>query len=153
VSGKDRPVGLHHDGPDADGFEGWIFGGDGYNVGYGRMLARAEGKSIARVRIATGPARANVLGSVHGGFLLAFLDQALFVGQGAIGGVTPGNAVTLNIATQFVSPGRIGAPLDCVVEMVRETGRLVFLRGTLEQGDNLVMTYQATMRKLRQPAG
>jgi acyl-coenzyme A thioesterase PaaI-like protein len=153
VSGQDASVGAHRDGPDADGFVGWTFEGDGYAAGYGRMLARAEGASIARVRIATGQARANVLGSVHGGFLLAFLDQALFVGQVAMGGVSPGNAVTLNIATQFVGPGHIDAPLDCIVETVRETGRLVFLRGTLEQGSHLVMTYQATMRKLRRPEG
>jgi acyl-coenzyme A thioesterase PaaI-like protein len=136
------------DGPDADGFTGVTFPGDGHNASYGRILARTEGPDTARVRIATGRAAANVLDLVHGGFLLSFLDQALFVGPAVMGRIDFGRAVTLGVSTQFLAPGAIDCPLDCVVEIVRETGRLLFLRGQLEQGDAVLLTYQATVRKL-----
>jgi hypothetical protein len=39
------------------------------------------------------------------------------------------------------------------VEIVRETGRLLFVRGQVEQGDHIVLTYQSTLRKLGHLAG
>lgn len=136
------------DGPDADGFVGVVFPGDGHNASYGRILARAEGPDVARVRIDTGRRSSNVLDAVHGGFLLSFLDQALFVGPIALERMELGRGVTLGVSTQFLASGSITAPLDCVVEIVRETGRLLFLRGQIEQAGDILMTYQATVRKL-----
>jgi acyl-coenzyme A thioesterase PaaI-like protein len=141
------------DGPDAEGFHGVTFPGDGHNRTYGRMLARVEGEGVARVRIATGRAAANVLDSVHGGFLLSFLDQAIFVGPALIGRIDFGRAVTLGVSTQFLSAGSIETSIDCVVEIVRETGRLLFLRGEIEQAGTVLLTYQATVRKLGNKAG
>jgi acyl-coenzyme A thioesterase PaaI-like protein len=141
------------DGPDAEGFYGVSFPGDGHNAGYGRMLARAEGPDTARVRIETGARAANVLDAVHGGFLLSFLDQALFVGPVTLERIAFGGAVTLGVSTQFLAPGAIDRPLDCMVEIVRETGRLLFLRGEMEQDGTILLTYQATVRKLGGKAG
>jgi len=144
----DRPSGSGYAGPDADGFYAKDFEGPGFSGTFGRILCRPEGEGIARVRIATGPERANPHGAVHGGFLLAFLDQAVFVGPVSIGRLPMNGAVTLNFATQFVAPGRADMPLDCVVEIVGETGKLLFLRGQMEQEGKVVLSYQATLRKL-----
>ena len=103
------------------------------------------------MRISTGPERANPHGALHGGFLLAFLDQAVFVGPITLGRLPFNGAVTLNFATQFVGPGRADIPLDCVVEIVSETGKLIFLRGQIEQEGRPVLSYQATLRKLSPP--
>ena len=105
-----------------------------------------------RVRIATGPTRGNVQGFVHGGFLIGFLDQALFVGPVAIGRLKFASAVTLNLATQFVGAATMDRPVDCLIEIVGETGRMLFLRGTMVQGDHVVLSYQATLRKLGKPS-
>ncbi len=140
-------MGPRIDGPDADGFSGVTFDGPGFSTTFGRVLVRAEGDAVARIRTGTGLDRVNEVGGVHGGFLLAFLDQALFVGTVALKRVEIGKAVTLNLSTQFVGAGRIGQPLDCLVEVVSETGRLVFLRGLMEQGEHKVLTFQATIRK------
>lgn len=142
-----HPLAPVADGPDADGFTGWTFPGDGYNAVLGRMATRGEGRDTIRVRAVTGTARANVGGTLHGGFLLAVVDQAIFVGPTAIGRLTFGTAVTLSVSTQFLAPGRTDVPLDCVVEIVGETRRLLFLRGQLEQGDTVVLTFQATLSK------
>jgi acyl-coenzyme A thioesterase PaaI-like protein len=136
------------EGPDADGFYVVTFGGDGHNAGYGRMLCRLEGARTARVRIETGRRSSNVNDAIHGGFMLSFLDQALFVGPRTLGLIEVSGAVTLGVSTQFLAAGQPTQPLDCMVEIVRETGRLLFLRGTLEQGDEILLTYQATLRKI-----
>ncbi|WP_019831119.1 PaaI family thioesterase [Sphingomonas sp. PR090111-T3T-6A] len=149
----DRPSGPNVEGPDADGFYAKTFDGPGFNGTFGRVLCRPEGENVARVRIGTGPERANPHGALHGGFLLAFLDQAVFVGPITIGRLPPDGAVTLNFATQFVGPGRADIPLDCLVEIVSETGKLLFLRGQMEQEGRPVLSYQATLRKLSPPRG
>jgi acyl-coenzyme A thioesterase PaaI-like protein len=148
VTGVDA-AGPHRDGPDADGFTGVTFGGDGHNRSYGRMLARGEGPATSRVRFETGARAANVNGSLHGGFMLSCLDQAIFVGPVAAGRLeAPGRAVTLGLSTQFLAPGRPDRPLDCVIEIVRETGKLMFLRGQIEQDGEMLLSYQATLRKI-----
>jgi len=58
--------------------------------------------------------------------------------------------VTLDLSTQFVGAGRVGEPLDAVVELVRETGRLIFLRGLVVQGEgdsHIVLSFAGTIRK------
>ena len=147
-----HPLAPVRDGPDADGFYGWTFPGEGFNAYLGRMLSHAEGEATARIRIPTGPSRSNVQGMVHGGFLLGFLDQAIFVGPVSMGRLPFAGAVTLGVSTQFIGGGKLDQPLDCIVEIVRETGRLMFLRGHMEQGDHLVLTFQATLSKRPKPA-
>jgi acyl-coenzyme A thioesterase PaaI-like protein len=56
-------------------------------------------------------------------------------------------SVTLDLATQFIGAGRIGQPLDLVCEVLRETGRLVFLRGLVVQEDETVASFTGTVRK------
>ena len=137
------------EGPDDEGFYTTWFEGSGFNGTFGAIRSRVEG-GHARVRIDTGPARANPMGALHGGFLLGFLDQAVFVGPVALGRMAlPNWAVTLNFATQFVAPGRTDIPLDCMVEIVSETGKLMFLRGQMEQDGQALLTFQATLRKIR----
>ena len=147
-----HPLAPVRDGPDADGFYGWTFPGEGFNAYLGRMLARQEGEQTARVRIPTGPSRSNVQNMVHGGFLLGFLDQAIFVGPVSMGRLPFAGAVTLGVSTQFIGGGKLDQPLDCLVEIVRETGRLMFLRGQMEQRDHLVLSFQATLSKRPKPA-
>ena len=68
----------------------------------------------------------------------------------AFGVLNVGPSVTLNLDTQFIGAGRIDEPLDAVTELVRETGRLVFLRGMVVQGESdrdIVATYSGTIRK------
>ena len=61
-------------------------------------------------------------------------------------GVVLGVIVTLS----SIGAGALGKPLDAVVEVMRETKRLVFMRGTVVQGDDdahLVATFSGIVRK------
>src|SRR3546814_7190221 len=77
----------------------------------------------------------NLGDNIHGAVTLALVDIALFAASHQFGSLDAGHSVTLDLSTQFVGAGRIGEPLDAIVERVRETGRLIFLRGLVVQGE------------------
>jgi acyl-coenzyme A thioesterase PaaI-like protein len=56
--------------------------------------------------------------------------------------------VTQDLACQFLSAAKLGLPLDCAVEVLRESKRLVSLRGLCEQEGAIVASWTGTLRKL-----
>ena len=117
----------------------------------GKLIARLEdapdGKRRARLRMFPGRQHSNLLDAVHGGATLALIDIALFTGMRLILDGNAAGSVTLDLSTQFIGAGRLGEPLDAVVEVLRETKRLVFLRGLVEQGDDTIAAFNGTIRK------
>ena len=89
----------------------------------------------------------NLLDAVHGGVTLALIDISLFSAMRLLLNGDAAGSVTLDLATQFIGAGRIGQPLDSVCEVLRETGRLVFLRGLVVQEDETVASFTGTVRK------
>ncbi len=89
----------------------------------------------------------NLSNAVHGGTLTGFIDISLFAGARLFGLLDPGPAVTLNLALQFIGAGRINEPLDCEMELLRETGRLLFMRGLARQGADIIASFEGTIRK------
>ncbi len=55
--------------------------------------------------------------------------------------------MTLDLSTQFIGGGRIGEPIEAQVELLRETGRLLFLRGLVVQDEEKIASFSATIRK------
>ena len=109
-----------------------------------------DGRPRARVRMHPERKHSNLGDNVHGAVTLALVDIALFAASHQFGSLDAGHSVTLDLSTQFVGAGRIGEPLDAVVELVRETGRLIFLRGLVVQGEgdgHIVLTFAGTIRK------
>lgn len=117
----------------------------------GDLLTRVEegADGIRRARLRMFPQRrhANVLGGVHGAVTLALIDISLFSAMHTLIGSNAASSVTLDLSTQFIGAGKVGEPLDAVVEVLRETGRLVFLRGLVEQGETTVAAFNGTIRK------
>lgn len=119
-----------------------------------RILTEEPGRR-ARVRFLPRPRLRNFVGSVHGGAIMSFIDIALFAGARGCGFAGARNAVTLDLSTQFVGGADVEAPIDALVELVRETGRLVFVRGVVEQEIRgaqeirTVASFIATLRKGR----
>jgi len=119
-----------------------------FNTLLGPMLYRVDGHTV-RVRITPEHRHSNLQNNVHGGALLAFIDVALFAAARGFGLITAGTAVTLDLNTQFIGGGRIGEPIEAQVEVLKETGRLLFLRGLVVQGDDetKIAAFSATIRK------
>jgi len=142
-----HPLIRHAPDPDHPGWWTWeIATPDRFNDVIGKLLVRAEGPGRATCRMFPEPHHANLGDVVHGGAILTFIDMALFAG-GRLTGANVIRAVTLDLSTRFLSPGRIGVPLDAEVELLRETKRLAFFAGKVVQDSELVASFSGALRK------
>lgn len=144
---KLHPNIRHEPSADHPGWWTWdIAGPERFNSVLGPLLVRRGEAGIGHCRMVPEPRHLNLQDVLHGGATMTFIDMALFAG-GAMTGVNVAGALTLDCAVQFLGPARAGAPLDCEVELLRETGRLAFFRGRVAQSDELVAAFTGTLRK------
>ena len=145
-----------HDAPLGDGWIAWnLKDATRFNALIEPLQVRrdpptGDGRPAARLRMLPTRQHSNLGDNVHGAITLALIDIALFAASHQFGVLNVGPSVTLGLDTQFIGAGRLGEPLDAVTELVRETGRLVFLRGMVVQGADdahIVATYAGTIRK------
>jgi acyl-coenzyme A thioesterase PaaI-like protein len=142
-----HPLIRHQPDPDHPGWWTWdVAGPERYNSTIGKLLVRAEGPGLARCRMFPDMPQSNLGSFVHGGAILTFIDMALFAG-GRLAGVDISHSVTLDLSAQFLAPGRLGRPMDTSVEVLRETKRLAFMRGLVEQEETIVAAWSGTLRK------
>lgn len=114
------------------------------------MIVRADDARNATVRLLDVPKRlGNAIGGIHGGALMGFIDSALFAACCALKDASLIGSVTLDCQTQFFARGVTGCPLDARIEVLRETGRLFFMRGQLEQDDGPICAFSSIVRKAR----
>ncbi|MEI9927941.1 MAG: PaaI family thioesterase [Sphingomonas sp.] len=116
-----------------------------FNSFIGALSVKAEGR-IARVRTVFERRHSNLRDHIHGGALTGFIDMALFA-AGRSFGVLAGAASTLDLSVQFVAGGAIGVPTEAQVELLRETGRFLFLRGVVVQEAATIASFLGTVRK------
>lgn len=113
----------------------------------GKLIVRRESENASRVRMVPDYRHANIPGSLHGGVTLALIDIALFASLYVLRQGDSVGAVTLEMNTQFIGSGELEEPLDAITEILRETRRLAFMRGTVEQNGNLIAAYSGMIRK------
>ena len=144
---------IFENGPDPDnpGWRHWnlkdqtLFNG----AVMGRMITRVDDDGRARLRMFPERRHENLQGIVHGAVTLALIDISLFTTMHMIGSGNSGPSVTLELSTQFVGAGQPDRPLDAVTEIVRETGSLVFVRGSVVQEDNVIAAFSGIVKKKR----
>jgi uncharacterized protein (TIGR00369 family) len=150
-TGQARPLFTFEEHPDHPGWILWEFRDPSrYNAFLGQVLVRLE-DGVARVRMTPERRHSNFGDNVHGGTLLGFIDVALFAAVRSFGLIDAGMAVTLDLNTHFIGAGRVGEPLEAKVELLRETRRLIFLRGLLVQDAGVVCEFSGTIRKAAAP--
>jgi len=115
----------------------------------GRLITRVDDDGKARLRMFPERRHENLQGIIHGAVTLALIDISMFTTMHTIGSGNAGPSVTLEMSTQFVGGGDPTQPLDAVNEIVRETGKLVFLRGQALQGDAVIASYSGIVRKMK----
>ena len=135
--------------PDHPGWLRWRMADEqGFNeTVLGHQLVRLEEGGTCRHRIVPQRMHTNVAGNLHGAVLLAMMDVSMFSTLYLCCGVDAGRAVTLDMQSQFISPGDAARPLDALVEVLRETRRMAFMRGLLVQDEDLVASFLGTVRK------
>lgn len=142
-----HPLIRHAPDPDHPGWWTWeIAAEDRFNSVIGKLLVRPGKPGRAICRMFPEARHANLGDVIHGGATLTFIDMALFAG-GRLAGANVIRAVTLDLSTRFLSPGRIGVPLDAEVELLRETKRLAFFAGRVVQDGDLVASFSGALRK------
>jgi len=142
-----HPLIRHEPDPDHPGWWSWDIADDTrFHATIGKLLVRADGAGRATCRMFPEERHANLGNMVHGGAILTFVDMALFA-AGRLAGADVMRAVTLDCHVNFLSPGRIGVPLDAELELLRETRRLAIMQGKVVQDGELVAAFSGTLRK------
>jgi len=113
----------------------------------GPLRLRREEDGKVRLRLVPEHRHTNPFGALHGGLIMSLIDISLFTAWRLTTESEARGAVTLELSNQFVGPGDPGQPVDALTEIVRETGRLVFLRGQVVQGETLVSSFSGIIRK------
>ena len=146
------PDDVFEHGPDPEnpGWRHWNLKDDTLFNGavMGRLITRVDDSGKARLRMFPERRHENLQGIIHGAVTLALIDISLFTTMHTIGSGNAGPSVTVELSTQFVGAGDPTRPLDAVTEIVRETGRLVFVRGTVEQESDVVASFSGIVRKM-----
>ena len=142
----------HSPCPDNPGWHRWdlkdetIFNG----AVMGKLITRKEttnGKDYCRLRMFPERRHLNLQEVIHGAITQSLIDISLFTAMHTLGSGNAGPSVTLEISTQFIGAGKSDQPLDSVTEIMRETGKLVFVRGTVVQEDDTVAAFSGIVRK------
>lgn len=115
---------------------------------YFRIDGDARTAGAVHCVLPTQARQANYAGGVHGGAILTFADYALCLvaGRAADGGTNSAFAVTVSIAVEFLSAGRIGPPLEATGEPLQVTGRLAFARGSITQQGKTIALWSGVVR-------
>jgi acyl-coenzyme A thioesterase PaaI-like protein len=148
VTDEVTPGFLHEPDPENPGWMSWGFRDPTrFNALLGKMIVRQDADGKVRTRAFPNRSHSNLGDAVHGGALLAYIDVSLFATSRVYGLIEAGTAVTLDLSTQFVGAGKPDRPLDFVSEVLRETRRLIFIRGLAEQEGEIIASYSGTVRK------
>ena len=143
---------YYYPDPDEPGWYRWTpEGAEGFASLYGLVRVFPKGVGRARVRIMPEPHLNSSTGAIHGGAIAGFVDIAIFAGAVGSGVAMPHGAGTVELSAHYLTQAYLGQPLEAEVEVLRDGGRLVFVRGTIEQGEALVASYTALIRKNSPP--
>ena len=89
----------------------------------------------------------NAGNAIHGGMLMTFADYSLFVI--AMDQLGDAGGVTIALNGEFTAAGRASGIVTARGEVVRATGSMVFVRGTIHQDDAVLVSFSGIVRKLR----
>lgn len=90
----------------------------------------------------------NVNGLVHGGILMTFADFSLCIA--ATNHYDQESCATVSFSADFVNAAEKDHRVICTPSITRKTGSLVFVTGELHSDGNVVMTFSAVVKRLRE---
>ena len=113
---------------------------------FGALQTRRDG-DVAIVRMQPHFGLGNAAGNMHGGAVMTFIDMAAFIGARVLGiGSEPGG-LTVDLNVQFTGSADLQRPVDAMVQITRETGGFLFIRGTIEQAGDMISGFIGLLRK------
>lgn len=136
--------------PDHEGWDEWQMGDPEHfnHTVVGRILSKRESEDTVRVRMLSRAMHANSNGAMHGAAIVALIDTGLYPSTRVLTGNDAINVTTIDLQVQFISPANLTSPLDALITLTRETGRMLFTRGVAEQDDKIIASFTALQRKI-----
>jgi acyl-coenzyme A thioesterase 13 len=89
----------------------------------------------------------NTYGVVHGGLMMTMADLSMAATSKA---ERSDAYVTVSFNSEFIASGQAGDLIECRSELVRRTGTMAFVRGTVEAGGRTLLAFSGVMKRLRQ---
>jgi len=125
----------------------WKWSGhDPFEDGTGPFHVKRDERGIVTGFLPDGK-NLNGHGIVHGGALMTFADYSLFMIAASNGDEVTGVTVTMNC--EFVSGGQAGQMLTARGDLIRAGGSLIFARGTVFCGEQVVLTFSGTIKRVK----
>lgn len=122
--------------------------GTSFDSHLGAFEFRKLGNNTAQARFGCDNNSQNIQHGIHGGYLAARAEQVFYLPLYTERCVALGRVVTIDFSMQFLQGGQIGQDIIADVELLQETGRMGFTRGTLSQAGKILCSFSATLRKL-----
>jgi uncharacterized protein (TIGR00369 family) len=131
-------------------FQGWrTWIRDSFESHIGPFWHKIEQDGSVRSAFRVEKKHLNGSGNVHGGCFMAFADYCLFA---IASHELDGPAVTTNFACDFLDAAREGELIECIGEVSRAGGSLIFLRGKLMSGGRPLFTFSGTIKRVKRKA-
>ena len=130
------------------GYKLWVDAGpDPFENVAGPFYLKPAGDGTHKSAFISEAKHANMGGMLHGGLLMTFADFAIFAI--ARDYLSEEGAVTLSFNSDFVSAGPVGALIEATGEVVKTTGSMVFVRGQVFSGEQIIMPFSAIIKKIK----
>lgn len=128
----------------ADGYQKWD-ANDPFEDMIGPFFLKPNGDGTNRTAFYSENRHVNSDGALHGGMLMSFADYSLFaIAREALD--TP--AVTIGFNSEFIGAVGAGHLIESSGEILRATRSLLFVRGTIYTGEQLLMTFSGILKRI-----
>jgi acyl-coenzyme A thioesterase PaaI-like protein len=128
-------------------FAGWTtWSRDSFESNNGPFWHRFESDGRIRCAFRVEKKHLNGMRNVHGGCFMTFADYCLFAFASR---ELQGPGVTVSFACEFLDAAREGDLIEATGEVTRAGGSLIFLRGILTCGERSLLTFSATIKRMR----
>lgn len=142
----------YFDGADGEWFDLDPKSDDLYDSRIGPLSYCRLGDGRVGIRATETAHGGNVFGALHGGYLAGLAEKCFFLPLYVNRRVPKGGIVVIEYSVKFLGPGIVGEQIDGEIELLKETGKLGFVRGTLSQAGEIKMSFEGTVRKVAAPA-
>jgi uncharacterized protein (TIGR00369 family) len=128
-------------------FAGWTtWSRDSFESNNGPFWHRREADGRVRCAFRVEKKHLNGMRNVHGGCFMTFADYCLFA---FASDELRGPGITVSFNCEFLNAASEGDLIEATGEVTRAGGSLIFLRGILSCGERSLLTFSATIKRVK----
>jgi uncharacterized protein (TIGR00369 family) len=128
-------------------FAGWTtWSRDSFESNNGPFWHRRDSDGRIRCAFRVEKKHLNGMHNVHGGCFMTFADYCLFAFASH---ELRGPGITVSFNCEFLNAASEGDLIEATGEVTRAGGSLIFLRGILSCGERSLLTFSATIKRVK----